>query len=227
MKPRIRIVKNGPYLVSGNVPLRKARILEKQDILCIETSEPLPTQETYGLCRCGNTKTPPFCDGSHQHCGFDGTETAGFSHYDDRSERIEGTALDLWDDGRCSFARFCHRENGDAWTLVEESDNPELCQEAIEAAMYCPSGRLVAMDKNGMPYEPNYPPEILVSEDLEEGVSSPLYVRGGIPIESSCGEMYEVRNRVALCRCGNSSNKPFCDATHLEIHFNDGSFDPE
>jgi CDGSH-type Zn-finger protein len=39
-------------------------------------------------------------------------------------------------------------------------------------------------------------------------------VRGGITIESADGVPYEVRNRVTLCRCGRSDNKPFCDASH-------------
>jgi len=30
------------------------------------------------------------------------------------------------------------------------------------------------------------------------------------------GRAYEVRNRVSLCRCGKSKNKPFCDGSHLE-----------
>ncbi|HEY0196583.1 MAG TPA: CDGSH iron-sulfur domain-containing protein, partial [Methanobacterium sp.] len=40
--------------------------------------------------------------------------------------------------------------------------------------------------------------------------------------ESADGYVYEVRNRVTLCRCGQSENKPFCDGTHMEIGFNDG-----
>jgi len=39
-------------------------------------------------------------------------------------------------------------------------------------------------------------------------------LRGAIPVRSADGEHYEVRNRQTLCRCGGSSNKPFCDGTH-------------
>ena len=42
------------------------------------------------------------------------------------------------------------------------------------------------------------------------------------PIESADGKKYEIRNRVTLCRCGKSNNKPFCDGNHLQSRFNDG-----
>jgi CDGSH-type Zn-finger protein len=50
----------------------------------------------------------------------------------------------------------------------------------------------------------------------------PLWVRGGVRITGSDGRDYEVRNRATLCRCGASSNKPFCDGTHKKIGFRDG-----
>jgi CDGSH-type Zn-finger protein len=43
----------------------------------------------------------------------------------------------------------------------------------------------------------------------------PLWVKGGIGLEGAKGVKYETRNRMTLCRCGESSNMPFCDATHL------------
>jgi len=40
-------------------------------------------------------------------------------------------------------------------------------------------------------------------------------------VESADGFGYEVRNRVTLCRCGRSGNKPFCDGSHVECHFDE------
>jgi CDGSH-type Zn-finger protein len=49
--------------------------------------------------------------------------------------------------------------------------------------------------------------------------NGPLFVSGGVPIERADGEPMELSNRVTLCRCGRSSNKPLCDGTHSEIGF--------
>jgi CDGSH-type Zn-finger protein len=61
-----------------------------------------------------------------------------------------------------------------------------------------------------------------VVEDPALGCSGPLWVRGGITVESEDGARYEKRNRVTLCRCGASSNKPFCNGSHASIKFDDG-----
>ena len=48
----------------------------------------------------------------------------------------------------------------------------------------------------------------------------PLLVRGPIRLESSDGRLIEqTRRTVALCRCGVSTIKPFCDGTHKLVHF--------
>jgi hypothetical protein len=81
---------------------------------------------------------------------------------------------------------------------------------------------LVAIDRqSGQAIEPKLEPSIGVIEDTAKGISGPLWARGGIPIFSADGEPYEVRNRVTLCRCGASKNKPFCDGTHAAIGFTD------
>ncbi|HZK84920.1 MAG TPA: CDGSH iron-sulfur domain-containing protein [Desulfosporosinus sp.] len=56
---------------------------------------------------------------------------------------------------------------------------------------------------------------LLVYRSRQKKVCGPIWVRGGIPIESCDGSSYAVRNQGALCRCGKSRNKPFCDATHV------------
>ena len=178
--------------------------------------------ETYALCRCGKTKTPPYCDGTHEHIDFDGTETASTEPFKDRLRMVvEGPELTLYDDGRCSLSRFCHRRDGLAWHLVKYADNPKAREEAIAAAVECPSGRLVIFDKEGNEIEPELDPEIVILQDPERGVSGPLFVRGRIPVESSEGHLYEVRNRMTLCRCGQSYNMPFCDAQHVSKGFSD------
>jgi hypothetical protein len=75
--------------------------------------------------------------------------------------------------------------------------------------------------ETGESLEPDLEPSIGLIRDPKEAVSGPLWVRGGIPIESADGTEYEVRNRVTLCRCGRSSNKPFCDGSHIACHFNE------
>jgi hypothetical protein len=81
----------------------------------------------------------------------------------------------------------------------------------------------VALDKEGKPIEPPFIPSISLIEEPARKGSGPLWVKGGIPVESADGTTYEVRNRVTLCRCGASRNKPFCDGSHIPVHFDDGS----
>ena len=71
-------------------------------------------------------------------------------------------------------------------------------------------------DNGGKAIEPDFEPSIGLVMDTQAGKMGPLWVRGGIPIESADGKTYEIRNRVTLCRCGKSSNKPFCDGSHLK-----------
>ncbi len=215
-------MEDGPYIVTGNVPLSEKIIVPKGKGYVYEEGRTLPQSESYALCRCGKSAIMPFCDGAHTHVDFRGKETASQKLYRDRAVKIEGADLDLMDDDRCAFARFCHRENGNAWELAEKSDISDNKAEAIQAACDCPTGRLIALEKDGTVHEHAYEPAIDILQDPEKAVSSGIFVKGGIPIESADGTMYETRNRAVLCRCGQSHNKPFCDATHVVVDFIDG-----
>lgn len=220
--PRIKITKGGPYIVTGNVPLREMKIVHTPEGNVWEEVRTYPLQETHALCRCGKSKNKPFCDGTHEHIHFSGTETAARSNYEDRAEWQDGPGVDLMDDNRCAFARFCHRRGGSVWELVDESGDPKAREEAIRAASDCPAGRLTAVRKDGGRIEPEFDhPEIVIVQDPEKGVSGGLFVKGGIVLESADGTEYELRNRYTLCRCGQSRRKPFCDATHVPIGFDD------
>jgi CDGSH-type Zn-finger protein len=222
---RIEIVKDGPYLVSGRVPLAKE--MAKRDRRKVPTKwsklEDYPDQDRYALCRCGASKEKPYCDGSHTKVRFDGTETASHRPFSEEAERREGSTIDLLDvRSLCAGAQFCHRAGG-IWDLVKVTDDAEARRMAIEIVGQCPTGRLVVCDKStGMPIEPPFEKSITMLEDPGRHCSGPLWVKGGIPIRSAKGFDYEVRNRVTLCRCGHSKNKPFCDGAHVSIRFNDG-----
>jgi hypothetical protein len=97
--------------------------------------------------------------------------------------------------------------------MIQFSDDPEVRARILRMVQNCPSGRLVAWTQGGLELEPEFRPSIAAVTD------GPLWVRGGIPIEAPDGFVYEVRNRVTLCRCGQSSTKPFCDGSHEQIKF--------
>ena len=228
MKPadgmKIRISKNGPYLVTGGVPLSKQTIVadENGESVVWREEATLDDRESCGLCRCGKSGRKPFCDGSHNDVNFDGTETASRLPYAEREIAIKGPTLVLHDaSDLCLEARFCHRAGG-AWNLVLEP-SAEAAATVIEEIAKCPSGRYVVEEKaTEQIIEPQLEPSIAFVQDPQMNVSGPIWVRGGIEIESSDGWTYEVRNRVSLCRCGESKNKPFCDGSHLECGFHDG-----
>jgi nucleotide-binding universal stress UspA family protein len=73
----------------------------------------------------------------------------------------------------------------------------------------CPSGAL-SYEIDDQENEPDLPIEIAVVDD------GPLWLTGGIPIRRSDGERIETRNRLTLCRCGKSRNKPLCDGSHAQ-----------
>ncbi|OPY50771.1 MAG: Iron-binding zinc finger CDGSH type [Methanosaeta sp. PtaU1.Bin112] len=214
---RIKIIKDGPYQVNGALPLSEQTIVtdEAGHTRQLIDEKEYAVQESYHLCRCGSSKRKPFCDGTHRKIGFDGSETANKRLYLEKAETFEGPNLKLTDVQEfCDHSRFCLRAGG-IRELIRRSDNPVARQTAIEEAMICPSGRLVLWDKEtGKPFEKEFKPSLVLINDKEKGCEGPIWVRGGVPIQSADGSIYETRNRVTLCRCGKSENKPYCDASH-------------
>ena len=216
---KITVSKNGPYIVTGKVPLTTSEICNDDQGYCRTWREVkrYPVQEKYALCRCGQSDNKPFCDGTHAKIHFDGTEAGDREPFDKGAVVISGPALTLADNEHlCVHARFCMRAGG-IWNLVEQSGDQEARYIAIEEACNCPSGRLVITDnESGKAIEPEFEKSIVVIEYPPRGEHGPLWVRGGITIESADGKPYEIRNRVTICRCGRSGNKPFCDGSHIE-----------
>lgn len=228
-EPRVVVTRNGPYLVSGAVPLARQTIVADAEGGSREwrESDPFPPAESYALCRCGHSGNKPFCDGTHKKIGFDGTETADRRPYREQAQRTEGPTHALTDaEALCAGADFCN-PNGSVWKQVGRTDAAAVRASFVRQVGHCPSGRLVAWERGSdAPLEPALPKSIGVVEHPHEGASGPLWVRGGIPVIAADGFAYEVRNRVTLCRCGASQHKPFCDGSHYAIKFNDGSVGP-
>ena len=221
---KVKIKLNGPYLVSGNLPLNKEIIgtNEQGDSVAWQRGQAYPAQEKYALCRCGQSANKPFCDGTHARVGFDGTETASRLPYLEQAETIKGPKMTLTDvDSLCAFGRFCDA-NGKVWNLVNETGQPAAKDNFTRQSCDCPSGRLIAWDNaSGKAIEPKFEPSIGLVEDPSQHCSGPLWLRGGVQLIGADGFEYEVRSRMTLCRCGASKNKPFCDGTHLDIKFDD------
>ena len=216
-KVKIEILKDGPYLVSGGLPLSEQHIVtnEEGESLDYREGKKYPAQAQYALCRCGQSGNKPFCDGTHKKVQFDGTETASREPYIQQAEAIEGPTVQLTDaENLCAFARFCDPK-GRIWNLVEQTDDPETRKIVEYEAGHCPAGRLVVWDrKTEKAIEPKFKPSLGLIEDTAKQLRGPIWVRGGIPVVAADGQTYEIRNRMTLCRCGRSANKPFCDGSH-------------
>ena len=91
------------------------------------------------------------------------------------------------------------------WVRLEGADADRVA----EAVRSCPTGALHYRRLDGGPQEE--PPDELLVVPRPNG---PLFLRGRIRIESADGEVIREDTRVALCRCGGSQNKPFCDGSH-------------
>jgi CDGSH-type Zn-finger protein/uncharacterized Fe-S cluster protein YjdI len=132
-----------------------------------------------------------------------------------RSDRI---VVSL-DPERCIHARYCVRGLSE---VFDPSERPWIRPDqahpdrVAKVVMRCPTGALQFERRDDGAAEP-VPQENVIAV----GVNGPLYVRGAIQIKGPLGETLFEDTRVALCRCGESRNKPFCDNSHKQVSFRD------
>ena len=214
--PAITATPNGPLLVSGSVPLYRRRSVESEhgEPLAWETSERVETRDRYALCRCGQSDNKPFCDGTHARVGFAAVDS-GTGTYDERSNVLGGTRITVRDDRSiCVHAGFCGTRVANVWGQVAETSDSTVRAQVISMIEKCPSGALT-FRFDGDDVEPLMATAIAVTDD------GPLWVTGGIPVTLADGATLETRNRVTLCRCGASANKPLCDGSHKSAGFHE------
>lgn len=96
------------------------------------------------------------------------------------------------------------------WIEIDAADADDVA----EVVMRCPTGALHFRRLDGG--EQETAPEVTTVQPRTNG---PLFVRGQVKIVDAQGNVIREDTRIALCRCGQSSNKPFCDGTHRAVGF--------
>jgi CDGSH-type Zn-finger protein len=193
-KIEITVIPNGPLKVVHAGTVRYA-------------GQPLDGgTETY-LCRCGQSKNAPFCDGSHKTNGFSGESQTG---------PAPAPEIRVWEGQRLRTffnSRTCmHVFHCEPLKELRERELTGDAQAAVEIARIvqkCPSGALsfeLKEDLELLPEEDGVP-----SIDIVEG--GEVRIRGPFAINA---ELHERQNddHATLCRCGLSKNKPWCDGRH-------------
>lgn len=214
-EPAIETKPDGPYVVTGSVPLQTKQpvISEHGEPLTWQTDDAIEVGATYALCRCGASANKPFCDGTHTDIGFDGTETASTTTYAETRVSLGGEGVEIFDDRAiCVHAGFCGNRVTNIWKMAARTGDTQVRAQAMAMVERCPSGAL-AYTVNDTDIEPDLPTEISVIPN------GPLWVTGRVPIGRADGKPIEERNRMTLCRCGGSANKPLCDGSHKDTGF--------
>lgn len=119
-----------------------------------------------------------------------------------------------FDPNLCAHAAHCLRGLPDVFNLQARpwiQPANANADEVAEVILRCPSGALTYRRLDGG-----------ADEAVEEGVflrpvrNGPVYARGEIEILDGEGNVLRRATRAALCRCGSSENKPFCDGSHVK-----------
>ena len=209
--PRILCLPNGPYyLVFGEEP-EPVPFLRRAD------GSSCSTVRAVALCRCGQSRNKPLCDGTHGTVGFSDARLEPRSP--DRRTTYAGPKIAIHDNrGLCAHIGHCteglsavFREEGEPWI-----DAAGATAEAIAATVRrCPSGALGYSVDGVEATDRDAPPAVTALRD------GPYAVTGGIELVGVAFGEGASREHYTLCRCGASRNKPFCDGSHWEVGFRD------
>jgi uncharacterized Fe-S cluster protein YjdI len=129
-----------------------------------------------------------------------------------------GGAIEVhWEPRLCIHVRNCVKRlpnvflpESRPWVVVDAAD-----ADAVAAAVEsCPTGALHHRRLDGGAQE-----QTLAEPTIEARPDGPLFVRGSVRIVGTDGRLIREDTRAALCRCGASRNKPFCDGSHRRIGF--------
>jgi CDGSH-type Zn-finger protein len=212
---------SGARQIPGITPLRNGPlVLDDQGVGdCLFRADGT-SHEVHGtavLCRCGASSRKPFCDGTHASIGF--TSERVSDRRRDHRDDYAGVGIVVHDNRQaCAHSENCingapqvfhkmHRP----WITPDAAD-PDTTAAVIER---CPSGALSCTRGGVERRDLDRPPRVLVRP------GGPYEVVGGVALRIHEDEWADEvsREHYTLCRCGGSSNKPFCDGTHWKNGF--------
>jgi len=125
-----------------------------------------------------------------------------------------------WDGRLCIHVGECGRADNELFVGGRKPwGQPDLVDRATAEAVCrrCPTGALTVTRHDGTPCE-DAPPARNVVTVANNG---PLYLTGELDVDGAGDDQPGLRVRAALCRCGKSQNKPFCDGAHEAAGFVD------
>ena len=202
----VQVLPDGPLKISS----------EELDIrYCGESLDVEPGQDVF-LCRCGESKNAPFCDGSHSSTGFVAEEPAK----PDKAIRVwEGRTIQTFFNPKaCMHVFYCKplkelREK-------ELAGDDEAADEIARVVRTCPSGALSYEVREGAevakPSSPDSPAiDIVEGGEVRIVEGGEVRIRCEFEIDTELHER-QYKDRATLCRCGLSTNKPWCDGRHRQ-----------
>ena len=197
---------NGPYLVTG------CRTLQG-----MFDGNVYPSDGTVALCRCGGSKNKPFCDGTHSKNGFSSAKSA--DRVPDTRDNYSGGALTIHDNrGICAHSARCTDTLSTVFKLGQEpwiDPSGDTAEKIVATIAQCPSGAL-SYSRDGVEQQDHAAdPKILIVPN------GPYSVKGGSTVDNVTWGEGASHDHFTLCRCGHSTNKPFCSGAHWDHHFDE------
>jgi uncharacterized Fe-S cluster protein YjdI len=129
-----------------------------------------------------------------------------------------GEVTVVWQPHECIHSGICFRGLNEVFNPKKRpwiSLNGSTTDKIVEQVRKCPSGALSYELKLKTDNDPAENPAVIVQPLL----NGPLMMQGHFIIRDPSGADRKIEKPVALCRCGASANKPFCDGTHEKIGF--------
>jgi CDGSH-type Zn-finger protein/ferredoxin len=216
---KVTETEDGPLVIEGQINLVDARRVE------------IDTHGKARLCRCGMSAKKPFCDNSHTPTDFGAESGQSEEEFLDpkpvtKRREYSGSGVKVsFDSSLCIHVAECLRLMPETFDLRARPwinlENAEL-QKVVDTVRNCPSGALRYQLDSEHEADVEVKPDAKVPT-VRAWRNGPIRITGEIEIINRDGKTVLTGDRVALCRCGASRNKPFCDNTHKMIKFSASS----